>query len=218
VVHAHKARLPITKYNMEMKSIKQLLRVGFDDAKDMLRKFGAANNRHDGELTIEEFAKFMELPADSDVVVELFELFDVNDSGRVGTMCSVTFEFGLKACRPDFKELVLGLAMVNDTIKHDAKSIIQKAFSVFDSDGDGKISQSEVSNLLRTVMPSIREEEARRLFEESDIDHDGSISFTEFEKFFAKHPVFIKVAQRLLEKWGHLPEAVVSPVDAKKTN
>ncbi|KAJ7524501.1 hypothetical protein O6H91_17G008500 [Diphasiastrum complanatum] len=55
-----------------------------------------------------------------------------------------------------------------------------EVFRVFDSNGDGKISVSELGSVLTSLGDNPTEEELRLLVKEVDSDGDGSIDLTEF--------------------------------------
>jgi len=57
---------------------------------------------------------------------------------------------------------------------------IREAFKVFDCDGNGFISRSELKHVLCNLGEAISEDECNYLVEEADIDGDGSINYEEF--------------------------------------
>lgn len=56
----------------------------------------------------------------------------------------------------------------------------REAFSLFDKDGDGSITQEELGRVMRSLGQFAREEELQDMLREVDIDGDGSFSFEEF--------------------------------------
>ncbi|KAK3026835.1 hypothetical protein RJ639_040736 [Escallonia herrerae] len=62
------------------------------------------------------------------------------------------------------------------------KAECERIFKRFDSDGDGKISASELGNALKTLGP-LTADEIKLLMAEIDADGDGFISFQEFADF-----------------------------------
>ena len=56
----------------------------------------------------------------------------------------------------------------------------RNAFAVYDKDGDGKITVSELAGVMKTLRPSCPMEEITALMTELDHDHNGIIDFREF--------------------------------------
>ncbi|XP_034236966.1 calmodulin-like [Thrips palmi] len=56
----------------------------------------------------------------------------------------------------------------------------REAFSLFDKDGDGSITQEELGRVMRSLGQFAREEELHDMLREVDIDGDGCFSFEEF--------------------------------------
>ncbi|PON81399.1 Parvalbumin [Trema orientale] len=59
---------------------------------------------------------------------------------------------------------------------------IERIFKRFDSNGDGKISATELGDALK-ALGSVTAEEVQRMMAEIDTDGDGFISFEEFSDF-----------------------------------
>ncbi|RVW17390.1 Calcium-binding allergen Ole e 8 [Vitis vinifera] len=60
------------------------------------------------------------------------------------------------------------------------KDELQKVFNRFDANGDGKISSSELANVLRALGSESSPEEMSRVMKEIDTDDDGCINLEEF--------------------------------------
>ncbi|KAG8498958.1 hypothetical protein CXB51_005306 [Gossypium anomalum] len=61
---------------------------------------------------------------------------------------------------------------------------LQKVFNQFDANRDGKISVTELRDVLKSMGSSITEEELKRVLEDIDIDKDGFINLSEFSSLF----------------------------------
>ena len=62
----------------------------------------------------------------------------------------------------------------------------RKAFSLFDKNGDGQIQTKELRSALRNLGQNPTDFELQSIFNEMDIDRNGTIDFTEFVKMFIK--------------------------------
>ncbi|RDY03022.1 hypothetical protein CR513_13444, partial [Mucuna pruriens] len=60
---------------------------------------------------------------------------------------------------------------------------LKRVFNSFDANGDGKISVSELDNILRTLGSSVPPEELQHVMDDLDTDHDGFINLSEFAAF-----------------------------------
>ncbi|TYJ42749.1 hypothetical protein E1A91_A03G108600v1 [Gossypium mustelinum] len=61
---------------------------------------------------------------------------------------------------------------------------LQKVFNQFDANRDGKISVTELRDVLKSMGSSITEEELKRVLEDIDTDKDGFINLSEFSSLF----------------------------------
>ncbi|MBA0585880.1 hypothetical protein Gorai_016641, partial [Gossypium raimondii] len=61
---------------------------------------------------------------------------------------------------------------------------LQKVFNQFDANRDGKISMTELRDVLKSMGSSITEEELKRVLEDIDTDKDGFINLSEFSSLF----------------------------------
>lgn len=62
----------------------------------------------------------------------------------------------------------------------------KKAFRLFDKDGDGHIQTKELRAALRNLGQNPTDLELQDIFNEMDIDRNGTIDFTEFIKMLIK--------------------------------
>ena len=78
------------------------------------------------------------------------------------------------------------LIMAREQSKPDTREIkLKKAFEVFDQDGDGKISASDLMHNLMTVGDKMTKEEVEKVFEILDIKKDDMIDLQTFLKLVA---------------------------------
>lgn len=76
---------------------------------------------------------------------------------------------------PEFLSMVAG--KMDSLVAEDE---IREAFTVFDVDGNGFISRSELKHVMMNLGEKMSEEECNSLVEEADIDGDGQINYEEF--------------------------------------
>ncbi|XP_020578035.1 probable calcium-binding protein CML18 [Phalaenopsis equestris] len=60
---------------------------------------------------------------------------------------------------------------------------VEKVFNRFDTDGDGKITASELGNVVRALGSNVSDEELRSMIEEMDANQDGFVDLGEFAHF-----------------------------------
>ena len=63
-----------------------------------------------------------------------------------------------------------------------AEEELREAFNVFDKDGNGFISASELRHVMVNLGERLTDEEVDEMVREADIDGDGQINYEEFVK------------------------------------
>lgn len=64
----------------------------------------------------------------------------------------------------------------------DSEEEIKQAFKVFDRDGNGTISVSELKSVMSSLGEKLTDGEIDAMIREADVDGDGEISYDEFVK------------------------------------
>ena len=118
------------------------------------------------------------------ILDRMFDLFDTDGNGVV-----------------DFSELASGLSVLCGGSRDDKA---KAAFSLFDYNGDGYISLEEMTRYLASVFKVMYETQpgtaeqmgvsaedlatvtAEQAFEDADLNHDGRLSFEEFQKWYGQ--------------------------------
>jgi len=68
--------------------------------------------------------------------------------------------------------------------ENDWEERVREAFGVFDQNGDGFISTSELHNLMENLGMMMTKEEAKEMIRNAGIDNDGRINYDEFLAIF----------------------------------
>lgn len=76
----------------------------------------------------------------------------------------------------------------------------ERLFKHFDTDGDGKISASELGEALKTI-GSNTAEEIKKMMDKIDSDGDGSISYDEFVSFARANKELVQKMGQASSSW-----------------
>ena len=60
------------------------------------------------------------------------------------------------------------------------KSELREAFNVFDTDGNGTISEDELRQVMHNLGEKLTDEDIKAMMREADTDGDGEVNFEEF--------------------------------------
>jgi calmodulin len=118
----------------------------------------------DGNITAKELANVMRSLNQDPSEQELHDMIsevDVDGNGRI-----------------DFEEFVV---LMNRRSKEtDTEDEVINAFRVFDKEGNGMISSTELRHVMTTLGDQLTDEEVDEMIREADIDGDGYINYEEF--------------------------------------
>ncbi|XP_023228545.1 calmodulin-like [Centruroides sculpturatus] len=62
----------------------------------------------------------------------------------------------------------------------DSEQELREAFRVFDKDGDGYISATELRHVMTNLGEKLTDEEVEDMIKEADLDGDGVVNYDEF--------------------------------------
>jgi len=78
----------------------------------------------------------------------------------------------------------------------------REAFAMFDKDGDGSISVSELGTVMRSLGQNPTDHELAEMIREADEDSNGSVDFDEFLMLMSKKMNMLDIDQELLEAFS----------------
>ncbi|KIM43684.1 hypothetical protein M413DRAFT_443591 [Hebeloma cylindrosporum] len=134
---------------------------------------------------------------------ETFDLFDKDQNGTISTseLGSIMRAVGHNQTEQDLEDILKEIDKDNSgavefdefvelmgrtfTDQGTADELYQ-AFSLFDKDGSGNISLSELGQVMENLGEKLSPEELQLMIKEADLDGDNEISFPEFQKMLAE--------------------------------
>lgn len=153
-----------------------------EDSKDLIEIFNSLDKNMDGVLTVKEINNGLKYLKEKGNIKQYPENLDKQ-------MDSIFNEMDLdKNGLINYSEFV---AAAMDHKSYIKKEMIYEAFKAFDQDHVGKIT---LKGLLEIVRPSKDEDEKylKKLFNEFDLDKDGSIDHQEFLQALDNHKITVK--------------------------
>merc|ERR1711936_687792 len=142
------------------------------DLKEAFEMFDADD---DGEITLEELQKIMNIHGFFHSDQEMAAMIENVDKNRNGTV--------------DFEEFLEMMVNINESLA-DHYSVVAKAFQVFDMNGDGLITAEEIRETMRLLGESVSEDDIREMVVAADSNGDGLIDFSEFSNLFKNTALF----------------------------
>ncbi|XP_002926512.1 calcineurin subunit B type 2 [Ailuropoda melanoleuca] len=136
-----------------------------DEIKRLGKRFKKLDLDSSGALSMEEFMSLPELQQNP-LVQRVVDVFDTDGNGEV-----------------DFKEFILGTSQFS--VRGDEEQKLRFAFSIYDIDKDGYISNGELFQVLKLMVGNnLKDWQLQQLVDKTiiilDRDGDGKISFEEF--------------------------------------
>lgn len=86
-----------------------------------------------------------------------------------------------------------------DNLTEDKVNEFREAFNLYDKDGDGTITISELGCIMRSLGQTPSDAELQDLIDEIDTDKSGTIDFTEFVKMMSKKTTHVNSESELIE-------------------
>jgi len=136
---------------------------------------------------------------------EIFSFFDRDGGGTITTveLGQVMRTFGWTPTEGELQELINEIdqdgngcisfnefvwLMTREIHDTDIEEEIREAFRVFDREGHGFITTTDLTTVLQTLGEKLTTEETEELINEADIDGDGNVNYEEFVTMLFKRP------------------------------
>ncbi|XP_065062295.1 neo-calmodulin-like [Rhopilema esculentum] len=81
---------------------------------------------------------------------------------------------------------------------------LKEAFSIFDRNGDGKISHEEIGNVLRKMGYTVSQKEVQEMLKSVDTDGNGYLEYQEFIDMMVGKPITVENEDELREVFKSL--------------
>ncbi|XP_006758465.1 PREDICTED: calcineurin subunit B type 2 [Myotis davidii] len=150
-----------TSYPEEMGS-----RFDQEEIKRLGKRFRKLDVDSSGALTADELLSLPDL-WNNPLAQRVFEVFDADGDGKV-----------------DFEEFIVGTSLFS--VRGDEEQKLRFAFSIYDMDRDGYISNGELFQVLKMMVGNnLQDRELQQIVDKTiivlDTDGDGRLSFQEFK-------------------------------------
>lgn len=141
---------------------------------------------------------------------EAFVIFDRDNDNKINmqelatVMRSIGFsptQADLQAIQQEYGNRLLDIGEVQNVISRRApppetEDSVRDAFRIFDKDGTGYVSASELRHVLTHLGEKLSDEEVDEMIREADITGDGQVNYDRefyFQFMFKKNSLFIKL-------------------------
>ncbi|XP_070538787.1 calmodulin-like isoform X1 [Ptychodera flava] len=145
-----------------------------DEQRDDLKEaFTLFDKDGDGNITVKELGIVMRSLGQYPTEAELQDIVNEVDADGDGTI--------------DFEEFLDMMARRSRRFKDvDPVRELRETFRVFDTDGDGYITNDELRHIMKGLGVILTEAEAAEMIKEADADGDGMVSFQDFVKMMGE--------------------------------
>ena len=135
-----------------------------EQRKELQDVFDQFDKDKDGKISGKELESAMismgQNPTEEEIN-EMMKEVDLNKDGKI-----------------DFDEFMILMSKSSPDTQTEEEVI--NAFRVFDKEGNGLISSTELKHIMMSIGDKMTEEEADEMVNEADIDEDGMINYEEF--------------------------------------
>ena len=109
----------------------------------------------------------------------------------------------------DFEEFLILMSSKKPS-SNDPDKELRDAFAVFDADGSGSISRTELKKLMKNLGQTLSDAELDAMMDEVDTDGNGEIDFNEFKSMMVSSCFFLG---KYLYNFLHLTINTLSPLN-----
>ena len=129
---------------------------------ELKEAFSLFDKDGDGTITTKELGTVMRSLGQNPTEAELQDMINEVDADENGTI--------------DFPEFLTMMARKMN-LETDSEDEIQKAFRVYDKDGNGFISAADLHHVMSSLGEKLTDEEVDEMIREADTDGDGQVNF-----------------------------------------
>ncbi|XP_011427026.1 calmodulin-A-like [Crassostrea angulata] len=148
---------------------REQIKLSDEQVAEFREAFNLFDKDGDGSITTMELGTVMRSLGQNPTEGELQDMINEVDYDESGTI--------------DFDEFLQMMARkMRDT---DTTEELKEAFKVFDKDGNGFISASELRHVMKSLGERLTDEEVDEMIKEADLDGDGQVNYEEFVKMMA---------------------------------
>ncbi|XP_071529917.1 uncharacterized protein [Panulirus ornatus] len=131
-------------------------------------------------------------PAQISEAKECFAIYSREGKMPIGDLGKALRSLGINPTNSDIKKLIaeigspsslnfdIFMSVLSKDFVNDTAEEIREAFGVFDKDGSGYISASELRHILMTMGERLSQDEVEIIIREADIDEEGQIHYEQF--------------------------------------
>ena len=137
-----------------------------DQVSECKEAFSLFDKNGEGYITVKELGTLIRSLGKNPTEADLRDIANDLDAEKNGTI--------------DFTDFLAAMNRLEKTSADEEE--IKEAFRVFDKDGNGLISASELKHVVTNLGEKLTEDEAEEMIREADIDGDGQVNYEEFVK------------------------------------
>lgn len=160
---------PMEKVLLEIKKLQKFLDLNIDTIKEYLEQFALLDTHKTGRLSLEQFANNFR----TEISPQVKTLFETMDHDHDGTL--------------DFRDYLIGSAMMHDKGSGRIKDTLKLAFEVFDTEEKGFLTRTQLAVILRKVYPEMTDAKVDAYFKEADKHNKVKIDLDDFVAFAEKY-------------------------------